>query len=355
MAVYRLSGGALTPLDEVTFRDAGILERHDLQPLFREHLDILVPGGAMVVAEEFGDWEESRRRIDLLAIDKEARLVVVELKRTQDGGHMELQALRYAAMISSMTFEQAAGALASYLERLGREEDARQALLDFLGWDEEQEEEFAQEVRIILAAADFSKELMTSVLWLNERGLDITCVRIRPYRDRGDSLLLDVQQVLPLPEVSEYVVRVRDKQIRERESRRRQRDYTRFDVTVVGERHTNLPKRRAIYLVVRALVDHGVTPAQIAEAIPWRGRTSLFAEVQGELAGAAFREAAAAARSGRFDPGRWYCDDGDLLYSEGCTYALTNQWGGRTREAIEGLLRAYPSSEVSVVVSQGDG
>ena len=57
------------------------------------------PSG-MVLAEEFGEWEASRRRIDLLVLDKDANLVVVELKRTDDGGHMELQALRYAAMVS---------------------------------------------------------------------------------------------------------------------------------------------------------------------------------------------------------------------------------------------------------------
>jgi RecB family endonuclease NucS len=44
-----------------------------------------------LVAAEFGDWEDSRRRIDLLAIDKAANLVVIELKRTEDGGHMELE------------------------------------------------------------------------------------------------------------------------------------------------------------------------------------------------------------------------------------------------------------------------
>lgn len=58
----------------------------------------------MVLAEEFGDWEESRRRIDILCLDSDARLIVVELKRTEDGGHMELQALRYASMVSRMTF-----------------------------------------------------------------------------------------------------------------------------------------------------------------------------------------------------------------------------------------------------------
>lgn len=36
----------------------------------------------MVIAEEFGEWEDSKRRIDLLGLDREANLVVIELKRT---------------------------------------------------------------------------------------------------------------------------------------------------------------------------------------------------------------------------------------------------------------------------------
>jgi hypothetical protein len=42
-----------------------------------------------VLAEEFSDWEDSWRSIDLLCLYKRANLVVVELKRTEDGEHME--------------------------------------------------------------------------------------------------------------------------------------------------------------------------------------------------------------------------------------------------------------------------
>src|SRR5678815_78112 len=107
----------------------------------------------MVLCEEFGRFEESKRRIDLLALDRTANLVVVELKRTEDGGHMELQALRYAAMVSTMTFERA---VSVYATHLGVEmEDAQARLLEFLGWDEPDEERFAQDVRILLASAEF--------------------------------------------------------------------------------------------------------------------------------------------------------------------------------------------------------
>ena len=93
MAIYRVAGDNAQPVEKTTFQAEGILERRDLQKMFRQSIEILVPN-AMVLAEEFGDWEDSRRRIDLLCLDRSARLVVVELKRTEDGGHMELQAVR---------------------------------------------------------------------------------------------------------------------------------------------------------------------------------------------------------------------------------------------------------------------
>jgi hypothetical protein len=83
-----------------------------------------------VICEEFCDWEESSRRIDLLCIDKEGSIVVVELKRTEDGGHMELQAIRYAAMISSMTLEQAITAHAHFVTGDDAPARARKEILE---------------------------------------------------------------------------------------------------------------------------------------------------------------------------------------------------------------------------------
>ena len=135
---------------------------------------------------------DSRRRIDLLAIDPLANLVVIELKRTNDGGHMELQAIRDASMVSAMTFERAEQIHAEYLMRIGEPmEQARTQMLAFLGWEEPDEESFAPDVRILLVSEDFGKELTTTVLWLRDRGIDIRCVRLRPYQDSG-RLLIDV-------------------------------------------------------------------------------------------------------------------------------------------------------------------
>jgi hypothetical protein len=153
MAIYKFTKDALQPLTETELSVENILERKDLQRILRNQIQVL-DSELMVVSEEFDQWVESSRRIDLLCIDKQANLVVVELKRTEDGGYMELQAIRYAAMISALTFAQLVDTHKRYLEKTGKNpSEAEQALLSFLEWDEPDDDRFANAVRIVLASA----------------------------------------------------------------------------------------------------------------------------------------------------------------------------------------------------------
>jgi MalK OB fold domain len=104
-------------------------------------------------------------------------LVVIELKRTDDGGHMDLQAIRYAAMVSSLTFADVATAFAAHCAKHRPKEDvdARGELAAFLDQaDGTEEGAISSEMRIILVSADFGREITTTVLWLNGfEGMDI--------------------------------------------------------------------------------------------------------------------------------------------------------------------------------------
>lgn len=216
MALHLIEHHNIRSLKPVTFEKVKLKERGDLQRLLRDQIEIVVEDG-MVLAEEFGTWDDSFRRIDLLVLDKDANLVVVELKRTDSGGHMELQAIRYAAMVSTMTFAQAVEAHQEYLRQRSSSADAKEAILQFLGWEEETDRRFAEAVRIVLVSADFSKEITTTALWLNERGLDIRCVRLKPY-EMNAQVVLDVQQLIPLPEAQDYIIQVGNKKRTEQAS-----------------------------------------------------------------------------------------------------------------------------------------
>lgn len=67
MPIYEITQSAIRKLGATTSNTAGIRERSDLQRSLRSHTDA-VPPDTPVVAEEFGEWEDSRRRIDLPGI-----------------------------------------------------------------------------------------------------------------------------------------------------------------------------------------------------------------------------------------------------------------------------------------------
>ena len=204
-------------------------------------------------------------------MDKDANLVVIELKRTEDGGHMELQAVRYAAMVSTMTFDKAVEVYTNYLEGLGSDLEARSSLLEFLDWAEPNDDLFNKDVRIVLVSAEFSKELTTAVLWLIDREIDIRCIRIKPYSHNGQ-LLVDVQPIIPLPEAAAYITGVREKSRKERIARESSKDLTKYNVTINSVTEEGLAKRQAILRIVKHLCVSGVTHGQ---------RTSMVTGVLG--------------------------------------------------------------------------
>lgn len=218
MPVYRLTKDAILELPKTTYADRGITERGDLQRLLKINIGVVAPD-VLVISEEFGEWDDSKRRIDLLGIDRTASLVVIELKRDDDGGHMELQAIRYAAMVSRMTFLRAVKTYQTFLDKCGSTIDARGAILGWLQTSEPLRDDAVLDVRIVLVSADFKKELTTAVLWLREWELDIRCVKLKPYHD-GDGIILEVQQIVPLPEATEYQVSIRNEAISRREAAR---------------------------------------------------------------------------------------------------------------------------------------
>src|SRR5262249_32700906 len=60
-------------------------------------------------------------------------------------------------------------------------------------------------VKVCLVSANFSKEITTTALWLRDQGVDIRCVRFRPYR-LGGELLAEIEQVIPPPDTDELIV-----------------------------------------------------------------------------------------------------------------------------------------------------
>jgi len=338
MALYKVGETSLTRVVATTFAREQILERQDLQRLLRANVAVL-DEDVLLVSEEFGSFTDAHRRIDLLGIDKAGHLVVFELKRTTDGGHLELQALRYAAMVSTMTFDALVGHYRFFLENtdLGDPDQARETLADHLAAVGGEDAVLSREVRIVLVSAGFDREITTTVLWLNDVfGLDIRCVRLLPYRVDGQ-LILDVQQIIPLPEARDLIIKLRQRESQARVAREGGADWTAYAVTTPDGDSGPLRKRRAVLYLATALAAAGVDPARMQQLL---GRRLI--SVPGHLTGDALSKGVCEANP-TLNPselGRWFLDQ--PLPGDGCTWVLSKMWGMDTEDALDGLLSLVP-------------
>lgn len=89
---------------KASFTNLNLWERQHIEEWIRKAPDILGED-LLVVSAEFDRFSGSQDRLDVLAVDRQGNLVVVEIKRDPYAGYADLQAIRYAAMVSAMTVE----------------------------------------------------------------------------------------------------------------------------------------------------------------------------------------------------------------------------------------------------------
>jgi hypothetical protein len=213
------AGKKTTQVLPTTFFELKMKERQDLQEWLMDRPSVLGEELLLITAE-FDKFDKSDKRIDLMLLDKEATLVVAELKLDASGSLAELQAIRYAAFLSTMT-------MAEVVEQLAHsvgvsEDEAAERIQSFLSTNELPE--LNGEPRVILAAGGFNdQELTSTVMWLRKFGVDVSCVELTPYRYPGDetNILLIPKVLIPLPEAKEYQISVERKERSELEKKKR--------------------------------------------------------------------------------------------------------------------------------------
>lgn len=284
-----------------------------------------------------------------MGIDSEANLVVIELKR-MDGGDMDLQAVRYAAMVSAMTFDDLVGYYAKFLKNNNYEgdADAKYLLYEFLDMGDSDVIEL-QTVKIVLAAQKFSKELTTSVLWLNEQKLDIRCVRLHPYNNNGQ-ILMDVQTIIPLPETHVYQTQLRRHSEREQKWAKKGK-VPKYNVSFGGKPYLNLSKRKLMYTIFSELFENDENPENIMQILP--SQIQVFnGLLEDEEVRNTLKLKDKGAKSSRTT--RFFCENNEPVQHRGKTYVLSNQWGKDTLDLVKGLVNKFPNHNIKVSEADPD-
>ncbi|NDK37331.1 hypothetical protein DT603_00530 [Pseudoxanthomonas gei] len=209
-----------------SFVGLNIWERTHIQEWVRSSPEILGED-LLVVSIEFDRFSNSSDRLDLLAVDRQGNLVVIELKRDAAAGYADLQAIRYAAMVSSMTIEKLVPYYLAYKKKYDNEVlsdlDAKEQIIEFV--ESDSFVELSTQPRIILCSEGFSQEITTTVLWLRASKIDISCVSITPYKVDGKVVIVP-KLVIPLQEAKQYLIDIKQKQEQRESVGRRARPKT---------------------------------------------------------------------------------------------------------------------------------
>ena len=231
-------GKKAVSLAKKTFAELNFSERKDLQEWICGNTEILGEP-LLIIQKEFDGFFDTNERLDLLALDKDGNLVIIENKLDDSGKDVVWQALKYVSYCALLKKSEIREIFAKYL---GSVDKVDESLAEFFDTEDVENIKLNEsDQRIILVAANFRKEVTTTVLWLRDHGVDVKCVKVTPYQD-GDRTYLDAEQILPMQGVEEYQVRLSSKKQEnattsraEAATKKLRRDFWTMAIPIVGE------------------------------------------------------------------------------------------------------------------------
>ena len=211
--MYRInqSTNNITKLKERKFSELGFREREHLQEWIAKNPNVLGEE-LLIIQKEYAGFNDTNERLDLLALDKEGGLVIIENKLDDTGRDVTWQALKYTSYCSTLTTEQIIRLFQEFLNSYANGEDAKELLLEFL--DRENDDDLllnANDQRIIFIANNYRKEVTSTVLWLLNHDILVQCFKATPF-SLNDELFLQIEQIIPLPETTEYMIDAKEKE-----------------------------------------------------------------------------------------------------------------------------------------------
>jgi hypothetical protein len=210
------SNNRISRLEIKSFSSLGFTERNHLQEWLANEPDALGEE-LLIIQKEFDGFDDTRERLDLLALDKDGQLVIIENKLDDTGRDVVWQALKYASYCSNLNKSQIIDIYQQYLNRYCDGGNARELICEFLESPDIDEVVLnsGNRQRLMLVAANFRKEVTNTALWLLSNGLQLQCFKVTPY-SMGEELFLNVDQIIPTPEVKELMIGMTAKEVDEK-------------------------------------------------------------------------------------------------------------------------------------------
>ena len=206
----------IQPLQPRKFSELNFTERHHLQEWLANAPEALGEE-LLIIQKEFDGFDDTRERLDLLALDKDCNLVIIENKLDDTGRDVVWQTLKYASYCSSLSKLQIIEIYQRYLNRYEGGGDASSLLCEFFGVEDMEELKLnkGNSQRLMMVAANFRKEVTSTALWLLGYGIQVQCFKTTPFSD-GNELYLSIEQIIPTPEAKELMIGISAKEAEEK-------------------------------------------------------------------------------------------------------------------------------------------
>jgi hypothetical protein len=206
----------IKPLMVKKFGDLGFTERGHLQEWIANE-PMSLGEELLIIQKEFDGFDDTNERLDLLALDKDGNLVVIENKLDDSGRDVVWQALKYASYCSTLNKNQIVEIFQKYLTKTSGPGDAQTLICEFLEVPDLAEVVInsGNKQRIMFVAAQFRKEVTSTVLWLLSNNIRLQCFKATPYV-MGDGLFLKLEQIIPTPEAAEFMIGINEKEAAEK-------------------------------------------------------------------------------------------------------------------------------------------
>lgn len=210
-------------IESKSFHDFGFKEREHLQEWIANYPECLGEE-LLIIQKDFGGFNDTNERLDLLALDKSGTLVVIENKLDDTGKDVTWQALKYVSYCSTLSKQQIKQIYQAYLDKAPLNEDAEENIVEFFNgklFSEISLNEIDQ--RMILVAAKFRKEVTSTVMWMLNHGIKAQCIKVTPY-EYDNQVLLEMDQIIPVKEAEDYIIKMADKTREEKEVKETNQD-----------------------------------------------------------------------------------------------------------------------------------
>jgi len=189
----------LIKLRTVNFGELKLTEPYDIEDWIEKTPNVLGEE-LLILSRQY--YVPSGKKLDLLAIDKNANLVIIELKRDNSGSEVEWQAIKYASYCANLLSNDIFEIFAMYLK--SDETSAQSRIEEFI---DVELDKLNENQRIILVSKEFHSDVISAVLWLRDFEINIECIRLKPFLTPDNQLIISPELIVPLPEAKDYITR----------------------------------------------------------------------------------------------------------------------------------------------------